>query len=227
MPRRSRTRGTPRPGRSDRRTRRSRRPAPAPVGAFVRLRAGHRVRFAPRVPGLGGLGGAAGGAHDGGARFDRRGEGVPGALGDEPALDRLGDRRHRGQGRPDRSAARAREHEPRAPLGDRLQVPARGTHDAADVDRRAHGSHGQGHAVRRARSGVRQRRHRDLRHAAQRGRGPPQGRAQGRHRDRAPRGRRDPRDRRAGPLEAEEERPAMVDADDLHLLRHAVGPSGR
>ena len=89
-------------------------------------------------------------------------------------------------------------------------------------DRRAHRAHGQGHAVRGARAGVRGRRHDHVRHAAQRGRGPAQGRAQGRHGDRAARGRRDPRDRRAGALQAEEERSPLEDAEGVPVVRHAA-----
>ena len=55
--------------------------AAAAVGPLVRVRPGHRVRLAPRVPRLGREGRAAGGAHDRGTRFDRRREGVPRALG--------------------------------------------------------------------------------------------------------------------------------------------------
>ena len=60
---------------------------------------------------------------------------------------------------------------PRAAVGDRLQVPARGAHGAAEGDRHPHRPHRQGDAVRGARAGLRGRRHDHVRHAAQRGRG--------------------------------------------------------
>ena len=151
--------------------------AAAAVGPLVRRRRGHHVRLPPR-----------------GSSTGRRRPGCPCAPTTEardsvdgvkaflqhweaaPPLGGLGDRRHRDQGRPGRPAARAGRHAPRAALGDRLQVPARGAHHAAEEDRRAHGPHGQGHAVRGARAGVRRRRHDHLRHPAQRARGPAQGR---------------------------------------------------
>ena len=180
------------------------------------------VRFAPGVPRLGGQGRAAGRTDHRGARLDRRRQGVPAALGVEPALGGLGDRRHGDQDRPDRPPARAGRHEPRPALGDRVQVPARGADRIAGEDRRAHGAHWQGHAVRRARSRVRRRCDDHLRHAAQRGRGAAKGRPAGRHGDRPARRRRDPRDRRPGALEAEEGCPAVEDAGDLLLVRHAA-----
>ena len=173
--------------------------AVAPVGALVRRRRGRHVRLAPGLPRLGGDGGAAGRAHDRGARLDRgrRRRSSTTGRSDRHSVDWEIDGTV-DQGRPDRAAARARRHEPRAAVGDRVQVPARGAHRAAEEDRRAHRADRQGHAVRGARPGVRGRRHDHLRHAAQRGRGAAQGRAQGRHGHRAPRRRRDPRDRRAG-----------------------------
>jgi NAD-dependent DNA ligase len=91
------------------------------------------------------------------------------STGGASAQRRLGDRRRRREGRPDRLSAGARCDQPRAAVGDRVQVPARGAHDPAQGDRRAHRTHGQGDAVRGARSGVRRRRHRDVRDAPQRG----------------------------------------------------------
>ena len=53
------------------------------------------------------------------------------AHGGEPPLVRLRDRRRGGEGRQHRPARRDGHHEPRAALGDRLQVPARGEDDPA------------------------------------------------------------------------------------------------
>ena len=82
------------------------------------------------------------------------------ADGSEPALARVRDRRRRREGRRSRPARRDGLHVPRAAVGDRVQVPARGEdHDAA----RHHGehrAHRSRHAVRGARAGVRRRRQR-------------------------------------------------------------------
>ena len=93
------------------------------------------------------------------------------ALAGAPPRPRLRDRRRGREGRRPRPRGTARLHVQGAALGDRLQVPARGAHHAAarhpGVDR----PHRQGHAVRRARAGVRRRLDRRPRHAAQRGPG--------------------------------------------------------
>ncbi len=166
----------------------------------------------------------AGPAHRRARRRPRRRPRVHRTVGTRPPHRRLGDRRRRREGRLRRAAAGARRDGPRPPVGDRVQVPARGAHRTAEGDRRAHRPHRQGDAVRGARSGLRGRRDDHVRHAAQRGRGAPQGRSQGRPRDRAPRRRRDPRDRRAGAGEAEEERAEVEDAGELSLVRDAARP---
>ena len=60
------------------------------------------------------------------------------AMAARPPRRRLRDRRRGGEGRPDRPAGGVGRHQPRAPLGHRVQVPAGGAHDAAARDRRAH-----------------------------------------------------------------------------------------
>ena len=111
---------------------------------------------------------------------------------------RLRDRRRRRQGRRPRPARGARLHEPRPPVGDRLQVPARGEDDEAARDHGQHRAHRAGHALRAARAGVRRRFDGRARDAAQRGRGRAARRAGRRHRRRAQGGRRDPRGGRPG-----------------------------
>ena len=112
---------------------------------------------------------------------------------------------------------RARVDEPRASLGDRLQVPARGTsHDPArhhGVDR----SHREGHAVRDARTGLRRRLHGRARDAAQRRPGAAQGRAPRRQGRRAQGGRRDPRGRQAGAVRTSEGAEGMGVPEDLPM----------
>ena len=195
-------------------------PAAPDVGALVRGGGGHLVRTRTRSsspgPRRSGCPVPPTTEHRRGSEGGHR---VPPAMGEEAALRRLGDRRRRDQGRRREAPAPARRDEPRSAVGDRLQVPARGTDRAAEVDRGAHRPHREGHAVRRPRARVRGGRHDHERDAAQRGRGPPEGRPQGRHGDRPPRGRRDPGDRRAGPGEAAEERAAVEDAEGLHLVR--------
>ena len=117
-----------------------------------------------------------------------------------------------------------------APLGDRLQVPARGAHHGAarhpGVDR----SHRAGHAVRRARAGVRRWLDGRHGHAAQRGPGPAEGRAARRHRDRAQGGRRHPRGRRPGARPAARGHRAVGVPDDLPVPagdRRWCGPRAR
>ena len=153
--------------------------------------------------------------------LDRRGRGVPHELGGAPALGRLGDRRRGDQGRSDGAAAGARRDVARAPVGDRLQVPARGAHRPAEEDRRPHRPHGQGDAVRGARAGGRRRR--DDHHATLHNEDEvaAQGRPREGHGHRPARGRRDPRDRRTGAREAAEERAQVEDAEELPVVRHA------
>ena len=102
--------------------------APPAVGALVRGGGRHRLRLASGVLGVGGFGRAAGAADHHRRGLDRRGRGVPHELGRAPALGRLGDRRRGDQGRSDGAAAGARRDVARAAVGDRLQVPSRGTH---------------------------------------------------------------------------------------------------
>ena len=95
-------------------------------------------------------------------------------------------------------AARAGRDVEGAALGDRLQVPARGAHDPAQGHQGVDRPHRQGHAVRRARAGVRRRLDGRAGHAAQRGPGQGQGRPARRHGHRAQGGRRHPRGGEAG-----------------------------
>ena len=60
-----------------------------------------------------------------------RGAGVLRAVGAAPPRPRLRDRRRGREGRRPRPAGRARLHQPRAAVGHRLQVPARGAHHQA------------------------------------------------------------------------------------------------
>ena len=152
------------------------------VRALVRVRGGDPVRLALGLPGLVPRRPAARGPHLRGQAGRRRGDGLPRALGGPPSQRGLGGRRRGDQGRPGRAAAGARRDEPRAPMGDRVQVPARGAHRLAAEDRRAHRTDREGDAVRGARARRRGRRDDHVRHAAQRERGRAQGRARGRHR---------------------------------------------
>ncbi len=93
------------------------------------------------------------------------------ALGGAPPRPRLRDRRRRRQGRRRRAARPARVDVAGAALGDRLQVPAGGAHDAAPRHPGVDRAHRSGDAVRRARAGVRRRLDGRRGHAAQRGPG--------------------------------------------------------
>ena len=86
-------------------------------------------------------------------------------------LPRLRDRRCRREGRRSRAARRGRVHEQGAPVGDRVQVPARGTHDGVARNHGEHRPYRPRDAVRAARAGVRRRLDRRPGHPAQRGRG--------------------------------------------------------
>ncbi len=128
----------------------------------------------------------------------RRGPRLLPALARAPPRPRLRDRRRGGQGRRPGAARRARLDVQGAPLGDRLQVPARGAHDPAE---RASWSRSGGPArPRRSRSSSR------CSSAARPSASPrsttrtrcAQGRAAGRHGDRAQGRRRHPRGGRAG-----------------------------
>ena len=96
------------------------------------------------------------------------------------------------------TASRAGLHDQGAPVGHRLQVPARGAHHPAARHQGLDRPHRQGHAVRGARAGVRRRLDGGAGHAAQRGPGAGQGRPPRRHRHRAQGGRRHPRGGRPG-----------------------------
>ena len=127
----------------------------------------------------------------------------------QPPLVRLRDRRRGREGRRPRAARRDGLHEPRAAVGDRVQVPARGEdHRCCANIMVSIGRTGRATPFARARAGVRRRLHRRAGDAAQPGRGRAQGRARRRHRDRAQGRRRDPRGRRAGAREAQEGRAA-------------------
>ena len=101
-----------------------------------------------------------------------------------PAHDRpLRDRRRGREGRRRRAPAPARVDQPGAPLGHRLQVPARGGQRPAARDPGQRRAHRPRHAVRRDGADPGRRLHRRERHAAQLPRGRAQGRPPGRHRD--------------------------------------------
>ncbi len=93
----------------------------------------------------------------------------------------LRDRRRRDQGRRRLPPAASRVDVTGAPLGDRVQVPARGGQRQAPLDRGQHRSHRPGDAVRGDGADQGGRFHGGARDAAQRPRGRPQGRASGRH----------------------------------------------
>ena len=152
------------------------------------------------------------------------GGGVRRALRRAPARRRARDRRGRGQGRRREPPAPARLDQPRAAVGDRLQVPARGGQRQAPRDPHQHRPHRPGHAVRG--DGADQGGRVDGRagDAAQRPRGEAQGRAPGRHRDPAQGRRRDPRDPRPGARAAPRRAGAVGDADRVRVVRHHAGP---
>ena len=104
-----------------------------------------------------------------------------------------------------------------AAVGDRLQIPARGTHHRLARHpglRRSHRAH---HSVRRAGAGVRRWVHRADGDAAQRGSGTRQGCSPRRHGDRAQGRRCHPRSRRAGAVAAAEEQQAVAVPEDLSV----------
>ena len=94
-----------------------------------------------------------------------------------PPHDRaLRDRRRRGQGRRRQPPAPARLDQPRAAVGDRVQVPARGGQRQAPRDRGQRRPHRPRHAVRRDGADPGRRLDRRERHPPQRPRGQAQGR---------------------------------------------------
>ena len=119
--------------------------------------------------------------------------------------------------------AAARLDQPRAALGDRVQVPARGGQRQAPRDPHQHRPHRPGDPVRRDGADQGGRLDRRARDAAQRPRGEAQGRAPRRHRDPAQGGRRDPRDPRSGARAATRGPGRVGDADRVRLLRHRAG----
>ena len=126
------------------------------IGAPARVRAVDAVRG---LRGADGVGPADQPAVQG-ARRPRRRDGLHRALRRAPALARPRDRRRRGQGRRHRDPAPPRLDLPRAAVGDRLQVPARGGHHQAPRHPGQRRPHRAGHAVRRDGAGARLRLHR-------------------------------------------------------------------
>lgn len=117
---------------------------------------------------------------------------------------------------------------PRAALGHRVQVPARGEDDASARHHRAGGAHRRAHAGGGigARGGGRL--HGGPGDAAQPGRGASQGRACGRHGHCAEGGRRHPRGAGAGALAAQPRGAHLGDAERVSELRQPCGArSGR
>ena len=94
------------------------------------------------------------------ARLARRGLRPLPPLAGAPPRPRLRDRRRGAEGRRAGPAARAGVHLQGAPVGHRLQVPARGAHHPAARHHGVDRPDRPGHAVRAARAGVRRRLHR-------------------------------------------------------------------
>ena len=162
------------------------------------------------------------------ARRPRRGARVLHADGGAAPLARLRDRRRGGEGRLARAARRDGLHQPRAALGDRVQVPAGGEDHQAQEHHGEHRPHRAGHAVRGARAGVRRWLHRADVDAAQPGRGRAQGRARRRHRGGAQGRRRDPRGGRSGARRPQARRPQVEVPRDVPVrARPAAGPARR
>ena len=159
-----------------------------------------RVRFASGVPGLGGARRACR-CRRRPRRVDSIAErrGVPARTGRSTGTRSTGRSTAPWSRSTDASCSGSSAPRPRAAVGDRLQVPARGAHRPLLKTIDVHtGRTGKVTPFAVLEPVVRRRRHGHLRDAAQRGRGAAQGRAQGRHGDRAASGRRDPRDRGAG-----------------------------
>ena len=169
---------------------------------LVRPGRGDALRRPLRVPRLLRAGRPAGGRPDRHRLHPRGGGGVRGPLGRAPPRPRVRDRRGGGQGRRQRPPGGAGPHLQGPPLGDRLQVPARGAHHPAQghpgVDRADRGRD----PVRHAGAGAGRRVHRRPGHPAQPGRGRPPRRPPRRHRVRAQGRRRHPRGGRPGPHQA-------------------------
>ena len=129
------------------------------------------------------------------------------------------------QGRPVRPAAAARDGEPRAALGDRVQVPAGAGRDASSrTSSRTSGGPGRSRPVAHLRAGEGRGLHGRPGHAPQPRRGPAQGHPDRRH-GRAPEGgRRDPRGRAADPRQAARRRPRVRGARRVPGVRHARRP---
>ena len=192
------------------------------IGARRGLRARVPVRGVRRPPGLG----AQRLRPDPGAARPGGGRGLHRRRRRAPAHDRpLRDRRRRDQGRRGRAPAPARLDLACAPVGDRVQVPARGGQRQAALDRGQHRPHRPGDAVRG--DGADQGGRLDGRAGdpAQRPRGRAQGRPARRHRGAAQGRRRDPRDRRPGAGAAPRGPRGLGDADRVPVVRHHAGPA--
>ena len=118
---------------------------------------GPDVHEPPRDARLAGVAGLPGQPRDPPAVQARRGAGALPPLAAAPPRPRLRDRRRGHQGRRPGPPRAARLHVQGAPLGDRLQVPARGAHHPAERHPGVDRPHRPGHALRRARAGVRRR----------------------------------------------------------------------
>ena len=159
----------------------------------------------------------------------QRGRGAR-VLPQKPGAPRCAALRHRrrgGEGELVRAAGGHGLHGPRAALGHRVQVPARGEDHAFARYHRAGGAHGQANAGGGDGPGAGGGLDRGPRHAAQRGRGAAQGRARGRHGHRAQGRRRDPRG--AGPRAqpASGRFAALEHAQGVPKLRQPRGSRGR
>ena len=153
-------------------------------------------------------------------RHDRRGRGAHRVLRRAPARRRARDRRRGGQGRRGVGAAPAGLDQPRAQVGDRVQVPAGGgQHDPARHQGQRR-SYRTGDALRRDGAGAGRRVDRRDGDAPQRQRGQAQGRADRRHGGAAQGGRRDPRDPGPGRRPASRRRARVRDADRVPVVRH-------
>ncbi len=177
-----------------------------------------RVRGCARLPGQ--RSGSTVHHHRGGDRALR-------LLAGASARSGLRDRRGRRQARRRGSARALGGHLTGSSLGDRLQVPARGTHDEAA---RHHGlgrPHRPRDAVRRPRPGLRRRFDRVDGDTAQPGPGGDQGRPTRRHGGGAQSRRRDPRGGRPGAVAAAGRQHAVGVPDGVSALREpARSPRG-
>ena len=221
------TRATPPPGRCARRTRRS--PPPATSGwsatASARARASSRPRRARRTTP----------SQAWGLPISEQVRVVPTLEAVEERIAHVGEHRHTIVGyeidglvvKVDDVSLQRRLglDEPRAPLGDRVQVPARGGQHPPEVDRGQRRPHRPGDPLRRDGADEGRGLDRRERHPPQRPRGQAQGRPARRHGHPAQGRRRDPRDPRAGARAAAEGAQAVADADEVPRLRDPAGPA--